>query len=440
MLLPLLLLLFPTEFTLAQGQWQYEVVDSTSQSIQEILLNTDGQGYPHIFYIGYPGPALRHAAKIDGQWTLNATRFISMPLTAFIIDDTAVVHAVVRYQFSRVLYYRFAQNDTLVDTIIYSSTNSYTDADIIIDYESRPFVAITSQGSDSNLTVGFLYNSHWLLYDVAPLPDYAVDARVLQRHDTTFVVASSGAINFLWRVGWDSWHNEIIDPNVEGQFGFAQDCAGHSFIAYNKYVNGQDRALCLLENTSGAWASHVLDTSGVVLGSRIGIAVAGDGVVNIIYSMRLWPLLRPVIKHAYIDIDGWHIDVIDSTSQILGFYGGIAIDNHDFIGIAYSKEGRLYFARRSSPAMAADEHPSPIPRQTEFFAYPNPFNSATTLFVANRDRAEIAIFDITGRKVASLDAVGGRASWDAAGLSSGVYFARSADDNRGQTIKLILLR
>jgi len=441
-LLPVLLMLLvpPAELALAQGQWQCEIVDSTSQAVQEILLNADSYGNLHIFYSGYPGPLLRHAVKMDSQWTLNSTRFGPTPLTAFIIDDTSVVHAVGRYQFNRVLYYRFAPNDTLVDTVISSSTNSYTDADIIIDYESRPFVAITSQGTDSNLTIGFLYNSHWLLYDVAPLPNYAIDTRVLQRQDTTFIVASSGAISYFWRAGWGEWHSEILDSDVEGRFGFAQDGAGHSFIAYNKYVDGYDRALCLLENSSGAWAGHVLDTSGVVLGSRIGIAIAGDGVINIVYSMQLRPLYMPVIKHAYKDMDGWHIDIIDSTSQLLGFYGGVATDCDGFIDVAYAKEDGLYFARRLLPPMSTEEHTSPLPRPVDSFAYPNPFNSTMKFLIGNRDCPEIAIFDISGRKVTILNALDGQAQWDAAGLSSGIYFARLAHTYYSETIKLVLLK
>ena len=79
--------------------------------------------------------------------------------------------------------------------------------------------------------------------------------------------------------------------------------------------------------------------------------------------------------------------------------------------------------------------------------YPNPSNAATTITVAGMDEAEIAIYDITGRKVATLHTDQGRAVWEAEGMSSGVYFARA---NKGQTgtsaaqssniIKLILIK
>jgi hypothetical protein len=72
-------------------------------------------------------------------------------------------------------------------------------------------------------------------------------------------------------------------------------------------------------------------------------------------------------------------------------------------------------------------------------AYPNPFNSATTITLTGAEQAEIGIYDITGRLITTLYAVGGQALWDASGCSSGLYFARLAGEKAG-TIKLILVK
>jgi hypothetical protein len=79
------------------------------------------------------------------------------------------------------------------------------------------------------------------------------------------------------------------------------------------------------------------------------------------------------------------------------------------------------------------------PDKFSLSAYPNPFNSATTLTLSGIDSAEIEIYDIAGRKITTLQATHGRALWDASGVSSGVYFARVAGE-KANTIKLILLK
>ena len=82
-----------------------------------------------------------------------------------------------------------------------------------------------------------------------------------------------------------------------------------------------------------------------------------------------------------------------------------------------------------------------MPRKEEMgiAAYPNPFNSATTITLTEAEQAVIGIYDITGRLITTLHTVGGQALWDATAFSSGLYFARLAGE-QASTIKLILLK
>jgi hypothetical protein len=82
-----------------------------------------------------------------------------------------------------------------------------------------------------------------------------------------------------------------------------------------------------------------------------------------------------------------------------------------------------------------------LPNAINLTAYPNPFNAATTITVQGMDQAEIAIYDITGRRVIMLRTAEGRAVWEAKGLSSGVYFARAgSDEGASNSLKLILMK
>ncbi|NUO19289.1 S8 family serine peptidase [bacterium] len=80
-------------------------------------------------------------------------------------------------------------------------------------------------------------------------------------------------------------------------------------------------------------------------------------------------------------------------------------------------------------------------------AYPNPFNPTTTLQVSLPQSAELSlrVFDVTGREVATVaqglyQAGNHSFSWNAAGLATGVYFARLESALGTQMQKLLLLK
>jgi hypothetical protein len=98
--------------------------------------------------------------------------------------------------------------------------------------------------------------------------------------------------------------------------------------------------------------------------------------------------------------------------------------------------------------LGIDTEGSVLPIRTTLFQnYPNPFNSRTVIdyFLSEPCRVEVEIYNILGRKVAALAAGVGRAgyhsvTWDAAGLPSGIYFARLKSSENISTIKLLLLK
>jgi hypothetical protein len=79
--------------------------------------------------------------------------------------------------------------------------------------------------------------------------------------------------------------------------------------------------------------------------------------------------------------------------------------------------------------------------------YPNPFNPTTTISygLPNNSHVKIEIFDILGRKIATLadkaqEAGYYRTPWTAGGLSSGIYFARMEAGEKAFTIRLVFLK
>jgi hypothetical protein len=79
--------------------------------------------------------------------------------------------------------------------------------------------------------------------------------------------------------------------------------------------------------------------------------------------------------------------------------------------------------------------------------YPNPFNPNTTLTVVLREPAAVSLtlHDATGKRIAmlletSMEAGVHTVPWNAAGLASGVYWARLEADGRTATRKMVLLK
>ncbi len=86
------------------------------------------------------------------------------------------------------------------------------------------------------------------------------------------------------------------------------------------------------------------------------------------------------------------------------------------------------------------EETRPVAIDISLSAYPNPFNSSTMISVSGVIAAEIGIYDITGRMLDILQTKNGRAVWGAAGLSSGVYFARVMGERGTATLRLVVVR
>ena len=106
----------------------------------------------------------------------------------------------------------------------------------------------------------------------------------------------------------------------------------------------------------------------------------------------------------------------------------------------------VYFSKYENQTDVNDDIAS-LPNRTVLVAYPNPFNSITTISYANLPSGAIAIYNVAGQKVATLPAAAaeGQVTWDGtdatgSAVSSGIYFVRAAGGTGAQTIKLVYLK
>jgi hypothetical protein len=118
--------------------------------------------------------------------------------------------------------------------------------------------------------------------------------------------------------------------------------------------------------------------------------------------------------------------------------------------ISSAESGRKFISVLIEPVQSSipDEGVN-IPVETQLYpAYPNPFNPSTTikyLLKANQTNSSLRVFDAMGRLVRTLfegkQSQGTYSfSFNAAGLSSGIYFVQLQTETQLYTQKLVLIK
>ena len=116
-------------------------------------------------------------------------------------------------------------------------------------------------------------------------------------------------------------------------------------------------------------------------------------------------------------------------------------------GTTYLRKHRVLVDFQSTITGVAQMN-STVPDKFELYQnYPNPFNPSTTIKydISKQSRVKIEIYDILGRKVATLVDESQKAGsyktvWNAAHIASGIYFYRLQADSFSETKKLALLK
>lgn len=114
---------------------------------------------------------------------------------------------------------------------------------------------------------------------------------------------------------------------------------------------------------------------------------------------------------------------------------------------AEPSNGMQMMAFPLSVLLDADDVRPELPSELSLAAYPNPFNPTSTISFSlpEAGEASLAVYDLTGRQVATLFAgplsIGQhQRAWNAENAASGKYFCRLATRNDSRVIPLILVK
>ncbi len=445
--------------TYAQN-WEISYIDTSSTSKSDTRIKLDAFGNPRIFYRNNTERVLMHAFRSENVWFSQNTE-IDAIFKSFRIDLNGNIHGVGKNTLnSNILYYRFTQSDSLIDTIAVSD-GGYSGVDIALSYTNDPELAFSRQGYGDSIFYSIYENDLWITESIGSLPPYAGDVKLQLDGDICYIAASSygppGAISFFSKVE-DQWNSEVLSQgNIYGLLGFAIDTYNIPYIAYDKDIPGHMKTLNVLTRPDSIWINYSVDTTGITLGSAIGIASNSQSLINIIYSSFSQSSGVTYLKYAYKFGDVWNIEVIDSSTSI-SYGGGLDIDHNDGVHVAYIKNDLgisiLIHAFRAAPNTEIRNGNQPIQKLFDpiIGVYPNPFNREFKVVfkLYREDTIRLDLYDLQGRFVYKLyeakiedhrNEFQITAEFDnISGLASGVYFLRLEGEHHLDIRKISYLK
>ncbi|HBC46788.1 MAG TPA: hypothetical protein DCZ43_07055 [candidate division Zixibacteria bacterium] len=238
--------------------------------------------------------------------------------------------------------------------------------------------------------------------------------------------------------GGDTLSHQPLYPSLEWYTFLNFDFTGDGIDDFIKYIWGSGYYLCL----GGATFDTISDYPISMLGAYPFIyhwdgqnnKIIGDDSYNhrlIMHNIGIPPDTTP---YTYIP---YSFDHLSNKPLDAGDMNGDSTGELLFVCTTPVQHVMIF----TIATTGIDEDNSSLPSEPGLLsAYPNPFNSSTTISLTGTTRADINIFDITGRRVTTLKTDAGKAIWDAAGFPSGSYFARTQAGQNTQSIKLILLK
>lgn len=209
--------------------------------------------------------------------------------------------------------------------------------------------------------------------------------------------------------------------------------------------------LRISHDSGDTWDSAVEITSNNTARRTCDIQLTGNAILTCWEDYRFDPDLGAIYFKKSLDggqswDDEYYVDRNSDHSWHPSLTG--TVDRHYMIWQDDRSVGDtgLYFSRWPDEITSIDNKDRVLPERISLYAYPNPFNSSTTITYHGLTSGYIGIYDIRGRLVKKLlpSEGAGSITWDASSddgisVSSGVYFVRAVDTERKYTANIKLL-
>jgi hypothetical protein len=386
------------------GAWTIETVDAASNAGTYSSLELDIDGNPHVTYQDKPPDgAVKYARKSAGIWLIDTVQqsigYIGYS-TSLELDALGNVHMTYSNP-GAVRYVR-------------KSGDAWTLATVESQYEPwdvEPSLALDRQG---NPRVTYL--------------------RTPTEEDAPF------ALRYARWTG-STWSREIADDGGDDYPGTASslllDAQDNPHVSYHEGGGGTGDELRYAWKSAGVWTIETVDGNG---SANYGTSMAFDAQGNPHVSYSSGPASVDDLKYARKLGGVWITEVVDGSANFAGLYSSLALDAAGNPHITYhdttTDELKYAYVIPTSAVPATGE----IELMT---VSPNPSRGeGARVFVrapAQLSEIDLALYDITGRRVASLassraDGGAWRATWNGADdagrrVAPGAYWVRARSQN-----------
>jgi|WetSurMetagenome_2_1015567.scaffolds.fasta_scaffold65479_1 hypothetical protein len=429
-------------FELSYSQeWSYSFIDTSGHQLANPMIKFDADSNPHVLFEDHTDNILKYATLSNNDWIINNIDALEY-YSDFTIDSQGGLHIISMSNSTILRYFYISGSMVSEDTIIYFG-NTFTGPSMTLDSEDQPHIALNYAAPGGDYLIHYYFRQGNLVADsIEFINGYGGHTDIEITDSDSIIISSAYDVNDTGKVvictkGIGNWNcDQIYSGRVSGDISMILDANDRPHIAFNVDLLN-NRATVFYGYNDGQWhISNVTDTL-YNPATKVRIGIGPSPVPHIAFYS--YEIFRQFLIHVYrIGDQPWVIENIEPP----GFRGGSVDFDIDLYGISdfvyLTSAHWLKFARRISVDAIRDDHFNDI-ELSSIQAYPNPFNSATTIMLTGAEQAEIGIYDITGRLITTLHTVGGQALWDASGCSSGLYFARLAGE-KASSIKLVLVK
>lgn len=429
-------------------------LDTLGNVGNDCRLRIDSNNIPHIIYQDYTNDRYKHAYLQDMIWHIENLQYYQNynGFHDYELDAYGNIHGV-RAGETRLFYYLVSSEGsmtTVVDSIPWFLR--YSDAEIEL-VAGLPRIVCVQYMTPAYLIEANFTGYEWIIDTVCWLPDgpTGIEFRVFSDTNHVSFSGSTGPLitGLFYRRWVGAWATEetIWPDSVNGIKSMDLDSDGRPWIAFS-YDNGNDNYHGVVAYKTGQnWQWDYIDT-------------AYSAPQQIIYSrleQKAFLLLardtpqsdpNPLFLAGKTS-SGWEFEQLYSARRISG--GSGALDSfgnlHFCFSVSQYSDRDLYYGFRRSTVGVDDINP-PDYINLGLSAYPNPFNSSTTISfeLAQPSYVTLAVYNLLGQKVVTLfEGVKGAGShrviWEAVGMPSGTYLARlTAESGETRETRMVLVK
>lgn len=428
------------------ADFQVERVDTFGSVGTYSSIAVDAAGSPHIAYRYYvPNQGdLKYASKAAGLWSVSTVRGtadndgygISLALSTF-------GQPCISYGGAVFVFYIRREGSAWINSYVGNAAQLWGSTSLMLDSEDQAHIVYPANQIEAGFELMYAAEES-AAFAQQPVASVGVSPSAQReaggRVHISCVNNSTGALTYVLQSG-SSWVFEAVDP-LGGSSSLALDSGAAPAITYQA---GWEGPLKFARRSGGVWTIEVVDATSNS-GEWCDLALDDFGNPHISYYSGA----SGDLKYATRSAGAWYSQTIDFAGDV-GTTNSIAVDGQGFVHVSY------YDSSNKDLKYAISQYATGVPERARhairLTVAPNPVSASGTSITYQSPSGgtfDLAIFDITGRRVSTLlegssSLKDGTVSWsgrDDAGRSvaTGTYFLRFASGDENETLRITLVK